>query len=97
MNMTIVTLRQHKKHVALAMQHISEMLNAENMPQSAMRDFAIENHDEMLRWELERANEAVVFCRSLKAAEPLKQQHVFRIASNRLIKLAKHVQGVRLP
>lgn len=100
MSMTLTTLRHHKQHLAAAMAHVNEICRIEEsagITLSEMHRLALENHDDLLRWELCQAESALQYCQDLNLKDERKRQHVTRIAFNRFMAMARQLEGSRLP
>lgn len=98
MSMTITTLRHHRAHLANAMAHTAEIGQLEKVnPPTEITRFALEQHDDMLFWELSQANDAIEYCHQLNIASEAKRQHIARIACIRLGRMARQIEGARLP
>lgn len=98
MSMTLTTLRHQKDHLNNAMAHAAEISQLEKVEQpTEITRFALEQHDEMLFWELSRASEAIEFCHQLNVSSEAKRKHIANIACIRLGNMARKVAGVRIP
>lgn len=100
MSMTLATLRQHKRHLANAMEHVIEICRLEESAGaklSEMHRLALENHDDLLRWELSQAESALSYCQDLNLRDERKRQRVANIAFNRFTAMARQLEGSRLP
>ena len=97
--LTLTALRQHRNHIAKALEHYQQINHIETTAEKPheMQLFAMENHGDLLRWELEQAHEALWFCRKLNCRNPLKRWHVASIAGIRLARMERLVRGVRIP
>lgn len=97
MSMTITSLRHHRAHLANALVHVNEIVKLEQTPPSEMALLALENHDDLMHYELRQASEAIDFCHRLNATNEAKRQHIARIACIRLGNMARQIAGSRLP
>lgn len=97
MSMTITTLRHHRAHLANALMHVNEITKLEQTPPTEMALLALENHDDLMHYELSQASEAIDFCHRLNMANEAKRQHIARIACIRLGNMARQIAGARLP
>lgn len=100
MSQTIATLRHHKTHLNNILMHLGEIVKIEQIPAeklTEMQCFAFENHDDLMRWEMQQAEKAIEFCHQINIASTEKRQHIARIAKNRFIRMGRKVQGARIP
>lgn len=97
MSMTLASLRHHRTHIKNAVAHFNEIRKLVHTPQTEMVLLALENHNDLLDYELSQAREAMQFCSRLNNASEIKSLRVKNIVCRRLVRLARQLEGKRLP